>query len=419
MNASLFLKGAQMKRFILSALFFFGILICNAQTNMGYFIPNNGKRAEIPFENYNNLILVKGIVNNRLPLHFIFDTGVHTSIITDKTLGDMMDIKYDRMYTMSGIGEHKQFNVYLANGISVDFSEVSGRNINMMVLEEDYLLLKNYLGTAVHGILGSELLQNLVTTIDYEHHKIILQTPDSYKPSRRAIGIPIVINDTKPYVQLPITLVDGTKLEAKLLVDTGASHAMLLELFSDPQIKIKDNFIKTVLGRGLAGTVEGWIGRVNNVNIGKFSFKNVLSFFTDTNSYNKYYVLAGRNGTLGGDLLGRFSVTFDYSRQMMYFERNTTYKTPFEYNMSGFDIIGSGDLFEKIEVVNVIEKSPAFNSGLRVGDIIIQINGLSGKLLTVNDLNNILRSRPGKVIRLIVLRNNEKLHFKFQLKRLI
>lgn len=408
-----------MKLFLLIALSLFGIVIGNAQNQIGFFIPNNGKRAEIPFENYNNLILIKGVVNNRLPLNFIFDTGVRTSIITDKTLGDMMEVRYDKKYTISGIGEHKEFNVYLAYGVSVDFPDVSGRSLNMMVLEEDYLLLKNYIGTPVHGILGCDLIQNLVTTIDYEHNKIILQTPESFKPSRRAIAIPIAIHDSKPYIQLPVTLFDGTQLEAKLLIDTGASHAMLLELFSDPKIKTKDTFIKTVLGRGLAGTVEGWIGRVNNVSFKNTIFNNVLTFFTDTNSYNKNYVLAGRHGTIGGDLLGRFNVTIDYSRQMVYLKRNANYKLPFEYNMSGFDIIGTGDFFEKIEVVNVIEKSPAYNSGLRLGDIIIQINGLSGKKLTVNDLNNILRSRPGKTIRLIIIRDTKKQRLKFQLKRLI
>ena len=413
------LTAGTMKLIMLMILFLISILSSNAQSEIGFFLPNNVKRAEIPFENYNNLILIKGVVNNRLPLSFIFDTGVHTSIITDKTLSDMMNVKYDRMFTMSGIGEHKNFNVYLANGVSVDFPNVSGKSLNMLVLEEDYLLLKNYLGTPVHGILGCDLLQNLVMTIDYERHKIILQTPESFKPPRKAIAIPIVIHDTKPYIQLPITLVDGTQLEAKLLIDTGASHALLLELFSDSKIKIKDNFIKTILGRGLAGTVEGWIGRVNNVSFGNIPFKNVLTFFTDTNSYNQNYVLVGRSGTVGGDLLGRFSVTIDYSRQMLYLKPNVNHKSPFEYNMSGFDIIGTGDFYEKIEVVNVIEKSPAYNSGLRIGDIIVQINGLSGKALTVNDLNTILRARPGKIIRLIILRNKEKLRLKFHLKRLI
>jgi hypothetical protein len=408
-----------MKLTALALLILFEILNCSAQSEIGFFIPDNGKRVEIPFENYNNLIVIKAVINHRLPLHFIFDTGVHTSMITDKTLSDLINVKYDRMYTMSGIGERKQFNVYLANDVSVDFPGLNGRNINMLVLEEDYLLLRNYLGTPVHGILGTDLLQNLVLTIDYEGRKLIFQTPESYKPSRKAIAIPIVIHDSKPYIILPVTLLDGTKIDAKLLIDTGASHAMLLELFAEPKIKIEENFIQTDLGRGLAGSIEGWIGRTKKVDIGNLAFNNVLTFFTDTNSYNKNYVLAGRNGTVGGDLLGRFKVTIDYAHQMVYLERNSSFRLPFEYNMAGFDIVGSGDLFDKIEVINVIKKSPAYLAGMKVGDIITQINGRSGKDLTVNEFNNILRSRPGKVLRMTILRDKEKKRFKFKLKRLI
>jgi len=408
-----------MKHIFLATFFLLNILSSYAQNEIGFYIPDNKKRVEIPFENYNNLVVIKGIVNDKLPLNFIFDTGVHTSIITDKTLSDLMLVKYDRMYTMSGIGEHKQFNVYLANSVSVDFPGLEGRSLNMLVLEEDYLLLRNYLGTPIHGILGTDFLQNLVVTIDYENHKLIFQTPESFKPPRKATNIPIVIHDNKPYIILPVTLLDGTKFDAKLLIDTGASHALLLELFSEPKIQIKDNFINTVLGRGLAGTIEGWIGRVNNLEIGNMAFKNVLTFFTDTSSYNKNYVLAGRNGTVGGDLLGRYKLTIDYTHQRVYFEHNTSYKLPFEYNMAGFDVISAGTLFDKIEIVNVIEKSPAYNAGIRVGDIIIQINGRSGKDLTVNEFNNVLRSRPGKIVRIVLLRDKVKIRLKFQLKRLI
>ena len=408
-----------MRKLLLALLALIGFLTSHSQSEIGFYIPNGEKSVEIPFENYNNLILVKAVVNNKLPLFFIFDTGVQTSIITDKTLSDMMQVHYDHMYTLAGVGEHKQFNVYLANNVSIDFPDVHGRSLNLLVLEEDYLLLKNYLGTPVHGILGCDLLQNLVVSIDYERHKLILTDPDLYKAPRRALGIPIIIHDGKPYIQMPIELLDGTKLNSKLLIDTGASHAMLLELFSEPRITIKDNFIHSVLGRGLAGSVEGWIGRVKNIKIGKMDFNNVLTFFTDTNSYAKNFVLAGRNGTIGGDLMGRFTVTIDYKRLMIYFEPNASARLPFDFNMAGFDIISSGDFLERIEVVNVIEKSPAYEAGMRAGDYILRLNNLRGKYLSVNELNNILRGRPGKKIKMLLERNDKKIKIEFKLKRLI
>jgi hypothetical protein len=408
-----------MRKFLLVLLALIGFLTSKSQSEFGFSLPKGERRVEIPFENYNNLILVKAVVNNRLPLFFIFDTGVQTSIITDKSLSDMMQVHYDHMYTLAGVGEHKQFNVYLANNVSIDFPDVSGKGLNLLVLEEDYLLLKNYLGTPVHGILGCDLLQNLVVSIDYDKRKLIVYDPDTYRAPKKAIAIPILIHDGKPYIQLPIELSEGKKVLAKLLIDTGASHAMLLELFSDPKIILKDNFIHTTLGRGLAGSIEGWIGRVKNVNIGKFQLNNVLSFFTDTNSYSTNFVLAGRNGTIGGDLMGRFIVTLDYKNQMMYFESNGTTKQPFEFNMAGFDVISSGDFLDKIEVVNVIEKSPAYEAGMRAGDFIIRFNNMRGKSLSINELNNILRGRPGKKVKILLDRNDKKIKIEFKLRRLV
>ncbi len=408
-----------MKKLLLVLLALVGFLTGKSQSEIGFSIPSGERRVEIPFESYNNLIVLKVIVNNRLPLFFLFDTGVQTSIITDKSLSDMIQVHYDHVYTLAGIGEHKEFRVYLANNVSLDLTGVSGKRLNLLVLEEDYLLLKNYLGTPVHGILGCDLLQNLVVSIDYERRKLILSDPDTYKPPRRAIGIPILIHDGKPYIQLPIELTDGAKLQSKLLVDTGASHAMLLELFSEPQIKLQENFIHTTLGRGLAGSVEGWIGRVKNIQIGKLQYNNVLGFFTDSSNYAHNFVLAGRNGTVGGDFMGRFTVTIDYRRQMMYFEPNVSTKLPFEFNMAGFDVISSGQLLDKIEVVNVIEKSPSYEAGLRTGDFIIRLNSLRGKMLSVNELNNFLRGRPGKNIKMEIERDNKKIKLRFKLKRLI
>jgi len=74
---------------------------------------------------------------------------------------------------------------------------------------------------------------------------------------------------------------------------------------------------------------------------------------------------------------------------------------------------------DKIEVVNVIEKSPAYEAGLRTGDFIIRLNSLGGKSLSVNELNNILRGRPGKNIKMLLNRNDKKIKIAFKLRRLI
>ena len=49
-----------------------------------------------------------------------------------------------------------------------------------------------------------------------------------------------------------------------------------------------------------------------------------------------------RNGSLGGNILKRFTVWLDYSKEQIMFKKNGSFKADFNYDMSGLDIFYSG-----------------------------------------------------------------------------
>ena len=66
-------------------------------------------------------------------------------------------------------------------------------------------------------------------------------------------------------------------------------------------------------------------------------------------------------------------------------------------------------------VVELRKSSNAYASGLRVGDILLSINGKEVYNLKLNEINEILHGKTGRPIKLKVERNGEVKTFRFKL----
>lgn len=389
-----------------------------AQT-IGFDIIGDKNKVSFPFESYNNLIVVPVILNHRMPLRFVLDTGVRTSILTDRTFSDILNISYARKIPLVGADGDREIVAYVANGISLKLPGVVGQGQALLVLEEDYLQLKSYLGTEVHGILGYELFNRFIVEIDYESSILTLHEPYSYKPKRKRNVIHLEVQDTKPYIHTNFQLQDGTTINVKLMLDTGASHSLLLDMDSHPELKLPEKVVRANLGRGLGGDINGYIGRIGSIEFGKYSFDNVISSWPDRGSFANILRRTGRQGTLGGGLLSRFTVVIDYFNGNLYYRKNQNFNNQFEYDMSGIEIRATGQKLNHFIISQLRKDSPATKVDLQLGDEIVAINGHLTKELTLGEVNSFFRSREGRKIRLELLRDDQKIVRKIRLERAI
>jgi membrane-associated protease RseP (regulator of RpoE activity) len=158
-----------------------------------------------------------------------------------------------------------------------------------------------------------------------------------------------------------------------------------------------------------------------------------------------------RSGSVGSEILKRFTVVFDYPNQKMFLKKNGSFYTPFSYNKSGVElqhhglqwiqetvrletipIVKSDDLsFKKNEngnnfkykfvlkpiyiIANVRKNSPAALSGLQKGDIVVSINNVPAYQYTLEKINALLKSEEEKWITFEVERDSQLMKFKFQL----
>jgi hypothetical protein len=389
---------------------------------LGFSLPEGKSRIQFPIEVYNNLVVVPIVLNGQLPLKFILDTGVRTAILTEKAYSDILNLPYSRKYTIAGPGGEKMVDAYVTNNVTLDMPGVHGQGHAMLVLEKDYLELRNYMGTDVHGILGYELFSRFIVKIDYERKLLTLMLPDRFKPNKRFKWIPITVEDTKPYAIVGLQMNDTTSLSAKLLVDSGASHGIFLETNSNPKIVVPPKHVSAVIGRGLGGEITGEIGRIKSLELGSYSIHGVIANFPDVESYLdtlKSSRTVFRNGSIGGDMLSRFTVIFNFPGERLYLKKNASLKKEFYFSLSGLTIRARGARLRSFEISDVRENSLAAKADIRKGDRILTVNGLNVEELDLNVINGLLNSKPGKKITLQIQRDGVKSRREFRLENII
>jgi len=391
----------------------------NGQREFGFKVPPKMKSIQIPFEQHNNLIVIPLKINRFLNLKFILDTGVETAILTEKFYSDVLGLNYVREINIAGPGIIDSVQAFVTNNVTFSLpGNLTGQNMNMIVLKEDYLKLSENIGENVNGIIGYDIFSKFVVEIDYDNKIIHLHNPKKFKASRRATKIPIRIEGSKPFIGAQLKQ-DGKKEQLDFMIDTGASHAALIDYNNVSSLHLPEETVKTKLGRGIAGDIPGYLGRMDSLSIANFKFDEVLVSAPFQGAYNKVIKRGARIGTFGGELLNRFNVIFDYQNQFIYLVKGRNFNEDFEHDMSGIAINAAGSNLDILKVISVDDGSPAFQVGVKKGDTIVSINGKNLRRNKLSDIYVLLRSREGRKIKIKLSRNGQKMKKTFELKRKI
>jgi hypothetical protein len=301
----------------------------------------------------------------------------------------------------------------------VQIGKYSSGYLTAILLKDDPFQLNLFLGIPIHGIIGADFFNSFQVEINYTRKKITFYAQDKLikKPGQ---SLPLQVIGGKPYLKVGITTKENQVDTLLLLIDTGASHAISLDLTDENRTLQPAKTIPANLGIGLSGPISGTIGRLEEIDFGHFSFSNVIAAFPQYEDSDLRTIMTRNSGSVGGELLKRFTVLFDYSRGQLYLKKNKNYKAPFEYDMSGIEIYILKDDGKNRYFINRIEKdSPAEHVGLQVDDEILSIDLKDVKQYSLNDIYGLLQSETKTELIIQVLRDDEIL-FKFlELKRRI
>ncbi len=374
----------------------------------------------LPFEYKNDFIIIKATINKWLPMKFIYDTGAQNTIFTEKVIFDLLGVPKTKKFTILGSDQKTELIAYLALGLHFDFQSIVVPYYNVLVLEEDYFNFKEVNGIDVQGILGADLFRSFVVKIDYSKALITLYNPEYYyKKFHKKEWIDIEVISNRPYITTTTKLENDTIIQTKYLIDTGASLPLLINTDTHPLLSIPKKCIPGHIGTGLGGFLEGYTGRIKEINLGPYVFNNVITNFQQSTNALDSFPSYSRNGIIGNQILNRFTVTIDFSKKKIHLKPNRHFKDKFEYDKSGLILIGSGKSLRSISVQYIVPDSPADKNDFQKGDILLSINYFSTRFFSLSDITRKLAKREGKKVRIKIKRGEQTIVKRIVLKELI
>ncbi len=386
-------------------------LICPAQRNP----------VRLPFRMANNLIILPARINGSDTLHFILDTGLKTSILCELDSSQTLDLKEAREIRVVGLGDGIPAEAIQSGGNLLEIGPLSFPGQDFIVLSDNILQLSRKMGTRIHGMLSIHAFPGYVIEIDYDSRFLSFHPSGSFREpgTGKYASLPLLMESGKPFLMLRLTNRQGRTFPVKLLLDSGASNAIWLDVNSLENFSIPDNSRYCYLGCGISGNVKGLMSRMEKVEIGPYSLPEVLVSFPDSQSIAQQETVSGRNGSVGSEILKRFDVILDLSGQKIHLRPNRSFSRKFHSDMSGMEVIAERPDHPVFTISRIREGSVADLAGARAGDRILSINKVPAERYSLDEIYRQLLGKEGKKVELHVLRGEEILKFSFRLEEYI
>lgn len=409
-------------------------------------------KTVIKFKLINNLIFIPMTVNG-VELNFMLDSGIAETLLFSLENKDV-DFKNIEKITFKGLGETVSIEALksIKNNIKIGKNFADKSHTIYLVLDENFNISQD-IGVPVNGIIGYYFFKNHPVEINYIKKTITVYKDRSKfsKKMNKFSDFPLSIELNKPYLNADVEM-KHDKQSSKLLLDLGNTDSVWLFPSLIKDFNYNRPNIDDFLGRGFSGDIFGKRSRINSLYIGKYKLDKPIASMPDEYSIQHLKLVKDRKGSIGSEILRRFTVIFDYQDQKVYFKSNRYLNDPFLIDGSGLEVKQEGLLWEKEEVqiqtaktsrmaneINVIDNnpdkfqykftlkplflvsgtrkdSPAQRAGIMRNDEIVRIDSRPTKDMTLNKIHLILKTNVSRKIHLEIKRNGIPMKFEFTLE---
>lgn len=244
----------------------------------------------------------------------------------------------------------------------------------------------------VAGIMGLEWFVRMPVKVDYARSRLTLYDPAQFKYDGKGTRVPVAARGRLPKVQGSIDGIDGV-----FEIDTGSRASLTLA----PAFAAKNDVEKrlsakneAITGAGIAGPVRASLARGKLLKLGAVEVASpVIAIPRGATVAQDRTDVAGN---VGYGVLRQFAITYDLPNDALYFDRYLNFGTPDIADRGGVWLERKGGGFE---VVHVVAGGPAETAGLKVGDIVVEVNGAGPAQVSLPAVRDALRGPVGSRVR--------------------
>jgi PDZ domain len=357
-----------------------------------------GNVAEVPAEFIGGLVLLPLHVNQGHPCLFVLDSTAASTSIDPNRAAEL------------GISAGKSAELEFA-GVTMTLADLP---------QAPKPGFDTQFGRAYEGTLGRDFFETFVIGIDYARKTVRLYDPGAYQYTGHGKSFHLSFSGNTPVLRAKFNA-NGKTLEADFGVDTALDASVL---FSERYANVHHmlSHFKTIpaMDESPGGTEGAILGRMRLFQIGAFPVQQSIATFSGKGSGKGSGAVGNGQlaGEIGGGMLHRFTVIFDYPHQQIIFDPNSERRTDEIEDMSGVSVIAEGPGLRRFEVTQVRSGTPGAEAGLQKGDIIAGIDEDPAADLSLMQLRDLFREL-GHPYRLTIERNDQTLHLTLKLKRLL
>ncbi len=386
----------------------------------------NVKSVTVPIAIDHNRMLVDGEMQAKdgswRKVKFWVDTGTPNFIMSEslaRDLGiDMSAVEYSPT-KVSNIDIAPPSNIRIGN-MNLDFSNIKSR-----VTIQPFWLFSS---TGSEANIPATLLKKYHIIIDYPKKELTIAKPGSLKP--KGYQLPVNINPQNGIVQIDATI-EGVNYSFAL--DIGASYSFI----SEDKLKTINSSHpdwSNIIGTLGHANMWGWwpaneekfsIFRIPQIKSGDITFDEVgivgvPAFSPQGPSLGEWYsqkTAKAVDGFLGANVFKYYRTEIDYINGKIYLEKGN------DSNKNEMDLVGiSIRLLEdkNYQIVGIVKKNEKnMIEGIEPGDMLIKIDSLSTKGLTMGKVVDALRGKPGDSKLLTIERNGSVLLVKAKVEHVL
>ncbi len=349
----------------------------------------------ISFDFYDDqYIFIRGTINGN-ETDMIVDTGAEISFI-DKTFAKRFGVRKGRKFKVGGFGGKAKS--YMAKNIKVASGNVSIQATKVAIV--DMSSFTAVIGRPMPFILGIESFMHMIVDIDYPNRRIAFRSAGDFNYD--GSGHTVKVRQLKKGRLAVAASIEGRE-PAWYLIDTGS--AFTADVF--PSLARRQHLLddraptSEWVSGGIGGLIKEIKVSVESFSVGGFELKDMpIAIPADSGAK---LTRDDFEGILGGGVLSRFRIIFDFGRGQIHLEPGPDWQTrEFYRSLAGLAALPQG---KRLKVILVAPGSPAEQAGWQKGMFVASVEGHSG---TGIELSTRLRklSRAAKGTRVVLLDQN-------------